>query len=235
MSRRVDKVRLPRLTSPGALVEWIGSSGANLIGLGVEPPKARRWGQCVLVVVSASLALGLRGLLLAAIVPAVLTVRRRSKEAARSRAVLRQLNDAVPLLQLAVGAGLTVRMALWSTVPWLRGDLQDKVRAVLQEAECGRPLADALDRLPDDLGESCRGLVSVLSAADRYGSPLAEPLALVGSELRLQRRRQLEITARRIPVRLLFPLALGVLPAFVLLTVVPLLVTSLEELSLPGV
>jgi hypothetical protein len=34
---------------------------------------------------------------------------------------------------------------------------------------------------------------------------------------------------------LLFPLALGVLPAFVLLTVVPLLVTSLEGLSLPGV
>jgi hypothetical protein len=58
---------------------------------------------------------------------------------------------------------------------------------------------------------------------------------LVGGELRLQRRRQLEITARRIPIRLLFPLALGVLPAFVLLTVVPLLVTSLEGLSLPGV
>jgi tight adherence protein C len=228
-------MRLPRLRRPQALVERIGRCAASLIGLGVEPPSARRWGQCVLLVVSATLVLGSRGLLVAAIVPAVLTVRRRSKEAARSRAVLRQLNDAVPLLQLAVGAGLTVRMALWSTVPWLRGELQDTVHAVLQEAERGRPLADALDRLPDDLGEACRGLVAVLSAADRYGSPLAEPLALVGGELRLQRRRQLEITARRIPIRLLFPLALGVLPAFVLLTVVPLLVTSLEGLSLPGV
>lgn len=222
-------------TPPQALVERIGHCAASLIGIGVDPPNARRWGLCVLLVLSATLTLGVRGFLIAAIVPGVLTVRRRTKEAARARAVLRQLNDAVPLLQLAVGAGLTVRMALWSIVPWLRGELQENVHAALLEAERGRPLADALDRLPDDLGEACRGLVAVLSAADRYGSPLSEPLTLLGSELRLQRRRQLEIEARRIPVRLLFPLALGVLPAFVLLTVVPLVVTSLEGLSLPGV
>ena len=36
------------------------------------------------------------------------------------------------------------------------------------------------------------------------------------------------------PVRLLFPLVVGVLPAFVLLTVVPLLVSSLQAVRSPG-
>jgi hypothetical protein len=38
--------------------------------------------------------------------------------------------------------------------------------------------------------------------------------------------------ARRLPVKLLFPLVLCTLPAFALLTVVPLLVGSLRELRL---
>ena len=44
-------------------------------------------------------------------------------------------------------------------------------------------------------------------------------------------RHELEVAARRLPVLLLFPLVLCVLPAFVLLTVVPLLASSLHDLQ----
>ena len=46
--------------------------------------------------------------------------------------------------------------------------------------------------------------------------------ARLAAEARLERRRAAEATARRVPVKLLFPLVLCTLPAFALLTVVPL-------------
>ena len=44
------------------------------------------------------------------------------------------------------------------------------------------------------------------------------------------RRRRAEEAARRLPVQLLFPLVLCVLPAFVLLAVVPLLLAAVPQL-----
>ena len=49
---------------------------------------------------------------------------------------------------------------------------------------------------------------------------------------RLARQIRAEEAARRVPVRLLFPLVLCVLPAFALLTVAPLLAGALRSLRL---
>ncbi|MEZ5134942.1 MAG: hypothetical protein R2699_07785 [Acidimicrobiales bacterium] len=46
------------------------------------------------------------------------------------------------------------------------------------------------------------------------------------------RRRDLERRVRRVPVLLLPPLVLCILPAFALMTVVPLIVLSLRSLQL---
>ena len=161
-------------------------------------------------------------------------VARRRRRARDEENLLRELNHTVPLLQLAVGAGLTVRSALHATTPWAVGRLGAHLAAVLERVEAGASLADEVDRMPTVLGEHARGLAAVLNAGERYGSPLVEPLALLGAELRLQRRRQLERAARRIPVRLLFPLTLGVLPAFVLLAIVPMAATAVDGVVLPG-
>lgn len=183
---------------------------------------------------AATLLLGLPGLLLTAAGGTAMWGVRRRRSAQASQARLRELNDLVPLLQLAVGAGLTVRSTLAAVTPWSAGRLGAQLGELLERVEQGASLADGLDALPEALGETCRGLASVLGAAERYGSPLVDPLARLGAELRLQRRRQLEQAARRVPVQLLFPLALGVLPAFVLLAVVPLAATALDGVVLPG-
>ena len=56
------------------------------------------------------------------------------------------------------------------------------------------------------------------------------PLARLADEDRAALRRAAEAHARRVPVRLLFPLVFLVLPAFVLLTVVPGLAAGLGRL-----
>jgi tight adherence protein C len=73
-------------------------------------------------------------------------------------------------------------------------------------------------------------LAQVLADHLRYGVPLLPALERTGLELRLERRRAAEVDARRVPIRLLGPLVSCVLPAFALLTVVPLLAASLDAL-----
>ncbi|MFP3901955.1 MAG: hypothetical protein ACLFXM_13965, partial [Acidimicrobiia bacterium] len=81
-------------------------------------------------------------------------------------------------------------------------------------------------------GPALRPLVDALAQHDRYGGALRPALERVGIEARLRRRRAADEAARRLPVTLLFPLVLTTLPAFALLTVVPLLAGSLGSMSL---
>jgi pilus assembly protein TadC len=92
-------------------------------------------------------------------------------------------------------------------------------------------LADALPSVVGEVGESGRALVGALVSSERDGVSLAPLLERVRVEALRVRRHELEVAARRLPVLLLFPLVLCVLPAFVLLTVVPLLASSLHDLQ----
>ena len=80
------------------------------------------------------------------------------------------------------------------------------------------------------LGEPARPLAAGVARALRDGTPLLSTLDRLSAEARAARRRHVEVRARRLPVALLFPLVLCTLPAFALLTVVPLLLTSVQSL-----
>jgi tight adherence protein C len=145
--------------------------------------------------------------------------------------------DAVPeaadLLALAVAGGCSVPSAVQTAGRWSPSPLGPALAATDQQVAAGRPLGEALERLADQLGDPVRPLVDVLLMSERYGVPVAEGLDRVAREARLDQRRRGEERARRVPVLLLFPLVVCILPAFGLLTVVPLLVGSLPDLPPP--
>lgn len=146
------------------------------------------------------------------------------------RAVTDSLPEAVDLLLLATSAGLSLPLAHVLIAERIGHPLGGALRTAAIEADQGRPRADALVDALDPLGERALGLGHALADHLRYGVPLAPRLERMGSELRLDRRRRAEQDARRVPVRLLAPLVACVLPAFALLTVVPLLAASLRSL-----
>ena len=74
-------------------------------------------------------------------------------------------------------------------------------------------------------------MVRAVLTAKRDGVPIRSVLAHLADDARRQQRRELESTVRRLPVRLTFPLACCSLPAFVVLTVVPLLAAGLQRLG----
>jgi tight adherence protein C len=170
------------------------------------------------------------GLASAVAVGAVPVVRARRTRRRHEAQVRRSLPEVADLLVVAVGAGLTVHLAVAAVARRTTGPVADELRRVVAEVGLGRRLADALAEVPERLGEAVRPLVSALVAAERYGGPLLDRLVRLADEARADGRRRAEEAARRVPVTLLFPLVFCTLPAFALLTVAPLLAGGLRSL-----
>ena len=158
--------------------------------------------------------------------------RRRRHRTARDgeRSVTRALPDAVDLLALCARAGLALPIAHGLVAARLPAPIGPALVLADREAAAGRSRADALTDALTPLGDRAATLAHVLAEHLRYGVPLGPALDRLSGELRAARRRQAEEDARRVPVRLLGPLVACVLPAFGLLTVVPLLAASLRAL-----
>jgi Flp pilus assembly protein TadB len=155
-----------------------------------------------------------------------------SRAAVERDLVAAQQADVIDLFVLALGAGLNLQLALAAVARRAPSAWADALSGVVEQVERGQRAGDALDALPFTLGEAARPLVRVLAGAERYGTPLMPALERLALDARLDRRRRAEEAARRVPVKLLFPLVLCVLPAFGLLTVTPLLAGALQALSL---
>jgi tight adherence protein C len=158
--------------------------------------------------------------------------RRARQRRIRRDAIQRALPDAIDLVVLAVGAGLTPLLAVERLAPAVPAPVDEAFALVVTRVRRGQGFADALDALPETLGAAARPLAAALAATWRYGVPLGPALELIAVEARRERRRHAEEMARRLPVRLCFPLVACILPAFVLLAIAPLVAGALRSLRI---
>jgi hypothetical protein len=165
----------------------------------------------------------------AVVVRVLRSARRRRRERAADAAVARDLPVAIDLLGVAVGAGCTPYLAVEVAARWTPTALTDAFLEVLRSCGLGLDLESALDAMARATPR-LRPLTDALLTTERLGVPAGPSLARLADEERTALRRAGEAHARRVPVRLLFPLVFLVLPAFVLLTVVPGLAAGLGRL-----
>jgi tight adherence protein C len=144
-------------------------------------------------------------------------------------ALERELPIAIDLLGVAVGAGCTPYLAVEIASRWSSPAVATRFASVLAACARGASFDAALDTAARS-SPRLRPLVDALLASDRLGAPVGPALARLAAEERGALRRRAEAHARRVPVRLLFPLTFLVLPAFVLITVVPGLAAGLARL-----
>lgn len=159
------------------------------------------------------------------------SARRRDRSDHRHEAV-RVLPETVDLIGLGVSAGLSVRGAVRHAVAWTAEPYRRVLAESLRRADAGEAFAGALDAASVDLDPVGRPLISLLATAESDGGALLAGLLRVSDEARHRRRSAAETRARRLPVAMLLPLVLCVLPAFGLLAVAPLVLTSLGDLQL---
>ena len=162
---------------------------------------------------------------LAAIVVLVAAIRpvfvRRARARAHATAVMRELPELIDLYSIALRNGHNVATATQHVVRWGQGTVVQSLADCLEQVGRGRPLVDAIEELPERLGEIVRPLARILIASERDGAPIGDPLRVLAADIRRRRRRDAETRARRVPVAMLFPLVVFILPAFMMLTVVP--------------
>jgi hypothetical protein len=144
-------------------------------------------------------------------------------------ALAREVPVAIDLLGVAVGSGCTPYLAVEVAAQWAPAPVATAFADVLRSCALGLDFQAALDAVARATPR-LRPLTDALLATDRLGVPVGPVLARLAEEDRTALRRAAEAHARRIPVRLLFPLVFLVLPAFVLLTVVPGLAAGLGRL-----
>lgn len=125
------------------------------------------------------------------------------------------------LAALGLTAGLTFSAAVEAATASVPGEVSVRVR------RAGRIHGDHGSTASDD-----PGLLLVARRALATGAPLAPAVSGYAAALRSEERSRELTAARRLPVKLLFPLALLILPGFLLLTVGPAVLGSLERLGL---
>jgi pilus assembly protein TadC len=129
-------------------------------------------------------------------------------------------------LHIAVSAGHSLHTAVAAVAGSGTGVVIDGLAEVQRRFERGGRLTDELAKLPDRLGPEVQPLSTTLIVAASSGAPLGPTLQRLADAQRRRVRRHTEERVRKLPVLLLAPLITLVLPAFVLLTVVPVAITT---------
>ena len=211
----------------------LAAVGRRLSGGAVEPEDEALVGAGGLVAAGAAVSLGAVGGLLALLATAgAVASRRQARRRDRVLQVERNLPEVIDLLGLVVGAGKPTVSALSAICPRVAEPFRSELSGVVKRTAAGEPFAEAVRRLRESLGPSVSSVVYAVTAAEMDGAPLQPALQRAADEAHRRRRVRAEEAARRVPVLMLFPLVFCILPAFCLLTVVPLLVGTIADLQL---
>jgi tight adherence protein C len=147
----------------------------------------------------------------------------------------RDLPGAIDLLVLSVRAGLTPQQAVDELASAHAGAVGEAFAEVIRRTQRGQPFADALGALRELLGPRAGALADVIATSDRHGLALGPTLDQLALEAAAARQRLDQADARRLPVKLSFPLVACTLPSFVLLAIVPAMIAALSSLGAPAV
>jgi tight adherence protein C len=151
------------------------------------------------------------------------------REEAHRRAVLRALPDTLDVLAACVRAGASVGGAFSLASQRENGPLGDAMRAAVGALDHGLRKEEAYALLCERARTpEVRSVVNALRRAERLGTSVASTLVVLAQDMRERRRAAAEEEVRGAPVRMLFPVIVCFLPAFVLLTIVPVLLVAIR-------
>jgi pilus assembly protein TadC len=150
---------------------------------------------------------------------------------ARRRAIDAELTQFLDALAAASTAGLSAPLGMRRAAEVVQGPLKDELEAALRSVDLGARWRDELRAVAEraDLPD-LRRAVAVITRTETLGSSLAASTIDLADRVRAGRRQRATERARTAPVKMLFPLVFLVLPAFLLLTVVPVLLTTLQSI-----
>ena len=161
---------------------------------------------------------------------------RRVRE--RQQKIVESLPDVLDLMMVCVEAGLGFDAAVSRIADQpgkTRGPFHEDLLRMQLEIRAGRPREEALRDLGDRTGvEQVRRIVSAFIQADRLGTPLGKTLRVHAEAARVERRHRAEEKAYLAPLKMIFPTAVFLMPAFMMVAMGPSVVNLMKMLGSMG-
>ncbi|MDD1626147.1 MAG: type II secretion system F family protein [Methylococcaceae bacterium] len=143
----------------------------------------------------------------------------------RQKTLRRAFPEALDLLVVCSEAGLGLDSAIQKVAAEIRisqPELADELDIVIAETRAGIDRHKALQRMVERTGvEDIKRLVSTLTQSMRFGTSVAATLKVYSDDLRDRRTQAAEEMAAKIGLKLIFPLAMCLLPAFMIVIMAP--------------
>lgn len=135
----------------------------------------------------------------------------------RQTQIFHTLPDIHDLLTVCVEAGLSLDAALirvTETPQFEKDPLAQEIRIATRETRAGKPRMDALkDMAERTMVEDVKSFVIMLAQTEKFGTSLGQSLRVHADSLRTKRRQLAEEAAAKTTIKLVFPLALFIFPA----------------------
>ena len=152
----------------------------------------------------------------------------------RQKAIQNGLPDAIDLIVVCVEAGSSLDQAIMRTSEELDialPPLARELRTVTNEIRAGKPRLEAFQGLAKRTQvEDVRALVTMLTQTDRFGTSIAQALRIHAATSRTKRRQRAEERAAKVGVKLVFPLALCLVPALYVVCLGPVVIRIVRVL-----
>jgi len=148
-----------------------------------------------------------------------------SKASERKGKIGNTLPSAIDLLMTCVDAGLSIEQSISRVASeFVRSspELAEEFAMAASECDAGVSLTEALRHMSNRVGlDDMTGLCAVIAQANELGAPIVETLAEYADSARKLRTAKLEEWAGKLAMKMLFPLALFLLPAAMVIMLGP--------------
>ncbi len=157
------------------------------------------------------------------------------KIAKRQQNIQRAFPDALDMLVICSEAGLSLDAAIQRVTIELRFSqpiLAEELGLVIAEIQAGVDRKTAMKALAERTGvKDVRGLMSTLTQCMMFGTSVTEALRVYSADLRDKRMQAAEETAAKISAKMIFPLAVCLMPAFILIVMAPVFLSLTKALN----
>ena len=154
---------------------------------------------------------------------------------ARARRIRRALPAALDLLILSVEAGQSLNQAIVDTSLEVRDAYPELAAEMAQahlELRAGKSRTETLQQLGVRNGDpELKKLCSLLIDSDRFGTSLAPALRTHVKYLRTRMRQQAQESARKVAVKLIFPVFFLIFPSVLLVTLGPAVLHMMKQFA----
>lgn len=145
------------------------------------------------------------------------------------------LPDTVDMLGIVLGTGLALDQAMLRVseeMQYIYPELAGEFYTVVMQVKAGQERGVAFQQLVRRTGiEDIKSLSAMIVQSERFGTSLAQALKVYADALRTRRRLRAEAAVGRAGVKMLFPIVIFILPVLFVITLVPGLLSVLDNLQ----